>query len=513
MAAADEDVTRFAELLARLKTRTDRSYAALARRLDMNASTLHRYCAGEAVPLDFGVVERFAALCGASRQERVELHRLWILAVAERRRSRPTAARPRRTAEGASGGASGSTSGGEPNAPERAAESGAEGNAEDGTGGGPGNSTERGAGGSAGAESRTDSLAEHDTDGGADGGADGGTDSRAKGRAAERGGTSAPLAGPAPLAEPTPDAAGAADAPGTSGTTPAPVAPVAPPGTARERSPRAWYRRRPAVVSAVLGTAFLLTTAGFAAFSAFPGSPAHGSPGSGASSRRGPSVSPTGTSAQPSSPVVPFTWTVNSHVWKDDCSHDYVIEKPPGQVPPPPSAQDAEVWATAQDAAHGGETIVRVAVQGRSSAAVVLEALHVRVVRRAAPPGDGSFVYDTSLGCSPGITPTAFTVALDAHTPVPRAVPGRRGDKILPARRLPYRVSVEDPEVLLIKARTEHCACDWYLDLDWSSQGRTGTTRLDDHGRPFRTAGVTGLPRYRYADPPRRWMPEAPQRY
>jgi len=84
MAAADDDVTRFAELLARLKARTDRSYAALARRLDMNASTLHRYCAGEAVPLDFAVVERFAVLCRASPQERVELHRLWILAVAER---------------------------------------------------------------------------------------------------------------------------------------------------------------------------------------------------------------------------------------------------------------------------------------------------------------------------------------------------------------------------------------------------------------------------------------------
>lgn len=84
MAAADDDVTRFADRLARLKARTDRSYAALARRLGMNASTLHRYCAGEAVPLDFAVVERFAALCGASSQERVELHRLWILAVAQR---------------------------------------------------------------------------------------------------------------------------------------------------------------------------------------------------------------------------------------------------------------------------------------------------------------------------------------------------------------------------------------------------------------------------------------------
>ncbi|MFC5201089.1 helix-turn-helix domain-containing protein [Streptomyces kaempferi] len=65
--AIHDDVAEFALLLTRLKERTDRPYAALARRLDMNASTLHRYCAGEAVPLEFSGIERFAALCGASR--------------------------------------------------------------------------------------------------------------------------------------------------------------------------------------------------------------------------------------------------------------------------------------------------------------------------------------------------------------------------------------------------------------------------------------------------------------
>ncbi|WP_392965482.1 hypothetical protein [Streptomyces sp. LN245] len=275
------------------------------------------------------------------------------------------------------------------------------------------------------------------------------------------------------------------------------------PVTAAGRPSRAWYRRRPAVV-------FLLTVAGLLAFAALPGLPgypelpAQGSPGK-ASPRSGPAASPTGTSARPSTPAVPFTWTVNSHVWDGDCGHDYVIGKPPGQVPPPPAAEDAEVWANAQDAVHGGETIVRVSVQGRSSAAVVLETLHVRVVRRAAPPGDGAFVYDTALGCGGGIKPASFAVNLDAHTPVPRAVSGKRGDETLPARRLPYRVSVEDPEVLLVKAQTEHCACDWYLDLDWSSQGRTGTIRIDDHGHPFRTAGIAGLPHYSYAESPRHW--------
>ncbi|WP_420710761.1 helix-turn-helix domain-containing protein, partial [Streptomyces sp. NRRL S-146] len=83
-----DDVGEFAALLRTLKERTDRSYGSLARRLAMNTSTLHRYCAGEAVPVDFAPVERFAALCGASPEERLELHRRWLLAVAARQRPR-----------------------------------------------------------------------------------------------------------------------------------------------------------------------------------------------------------------------------------------------------------------------------------------------------------------------------------------------------------------------------------------------------------------------------------------
>ncbi|MGW7371722.1 helix-turn-helix domain-containing protein, partial [Streptomyces venezuelae] len=87
-----DEVAGFAALLTELKERTDRSYGSLARRLGMNTSTLHRYCAGDAVPLDFAPAERFAALCGATSQERLELHRRWLLAVAARRRPRTTEA-------------------------------------------------------------------------------------------------------------------------------------------------------------------------------------------------------------------------------------------------------------------------------------------------------------------------------------------------------------------------------------------------------------------------------------
>ncbi|MBS2540246.1 helix-turn-helix domain-containing protein, partial [Catenulispora sp. NF23] len=93
----------FAARLRTLKDRSRRSYGALAQRLHTSTSTLHRYCNGTTVPAEFAPAERFARACGATPDEVLALHRLWLLADAERR------------AEAAAGrGASASASTGEP---------------------------------------------------------------------------------------------------------------------------------------------------------------------------------------------------------------------------------------------------------------------------------------------------------------------------------------------------------------------------------------------------------------
>ena len=97
----------------------------------------------------------------------------------------------------------------------------------------------------------------------------------------------------------------------------------------------------------------------------------------------------------------------------------------------------------------------------------------------------------------------------DKDRPLARAVPGNDAGTPIPAVRMPYRVSVSDPEVLLVTARTAGCDCRWYLELDWSSRGRTGTVRIDDQGRPFRTSGIGGLPHYEYDTSSRGWQPRA----
>ncbi|HEY8979036.1 MAG TPA: helix-turn-helix transcriptional regulator, partial [Streptomyces sp.] len=76
----------FAARLRDLKDRSGLSYGALAKRLHMSTSTLHRYCNGTAVPTEYAPVERLARACKATPEELVDLHRQWILADTARRR-------------------------------------------------------------------------------------------------------------------------------------------------------------------------------------------------------------------------------------------------------------------------------------------------------------------------------------------------------------------------------------------------------------------------------------------
>ncbi|MGW0600896.1 helix-turn-helix domain-containing protein [Streptomyces sp. NPDC002776] len=504
--SAQDDVEEFAALLRRFKERTDRSYGSLARRLGMNTSTLHRYCAGEAVPQDFAPVERFAALCGASAEERMELHRRWLLAVAARQRPRGTAA-PQTPAEQAPVNATPDPAPEDPT-PEPAREKGTLDPA-------PMNPTSAPA-----PENPTPEAApEHATP------------------------------GPAPM-NPTSDAT-STPAPDDATSTPAPVNPAshrAPDDATEEPTPvpsgRPWYRRRRSAVAAAVVSVLLVTLGTLSALDTGPDSTVSDRPqGAGkprttapattskSPSPRSPSPSATGASpsgsptVKPSRPAaekssgapsaqgepkegVPLTWTADSHVWSEGCGHDYVIGEPPARVPPPPAPQDARVWAGAQGAVHGRETMVRISVQGRTSTAVILEALRVRVTGRAAPVEGNAYAMDQ--GCGGALTPRYFDVDLDQDRPIARPVDGNDAGTTIPAMRLPYRVSAEDPEVLLVTARTEGCDCRWYLELDWSSQGRTGTIRIDDRGTPLRTTGIKGLPRYAYDTSAREWGPYAP---
>ena len=149
---------------------------------------------------------------------------------------------------------------------------------------------------------------------------------------------------------------------------------------------------------------------------------------------------------------------------------------------------------------------LEVAVQGTSGDTVVLHSLHVRSVSKAAPLPWSA--YSMASGCGGGLMPASFDVNLDADRPLTHPTAGKQGDTVIPAVDFPFKVSKSDPQVLTIYAHAKSSNVSWYLELNWSSGDRSGTVRIDDHGRPFQTSGATGRPIYDYDIESNNWLPD-----
>ncbi|WP_327158283.1 transcriptional regulator [Streptomyces tubercidicus] len=493
------ETEEFARLLRRLKDRSGRSYGVLAGQLHMSVSTLHRYCNGDAVPMDFAPADRLARRCGATSDELVELHRRWILADEARRRSR---------AAGSSGGTSPGSAASSAPTPSPA-------------------STEP----SAPASSSTDEPPASSPDKPA-------TSSTGK-----------PAASPTEPTDTTPDPApdlpstppSADEAPGED----APEVPTDP--VAVRRTPaRRTYLRIALALSAVAclaipaalavndskGSDSQRRTAGGAdrdpgaaradggkptqpSASPSPGrSAADGEPTPGGKARHSPPghEGPDGSGAsrapeddRDQGGTAPHVG-ISSYNWQQPCGVNFLLQKSPDRVPPPPPPQDSRGWARAEGGIDGGHLRLQLTATGRTDAAVVLTSLHVRMVgRHTALPWTA---YSMGDGCGGGITPRSFDLDLDDAQPLAKPVAGEDGDIVVPAKNFPFKVSTQDPQVLNLDLHTEEHDVSWYLEVGWSSGGRRGTVRVDDEGKPFRMSAIEGRKHYYYQPDTNHWAPK-----
>ncbi|MFI1468490.1 helix-turn-helix domain-containing protein [Streptomyces wuyuanensis] len=520
----------FAGRLSELKERSGRSYGALARQLHMSTSTLHRYCNGEAVPTDYAPVERFARLCGATPDEQVELHRQWILADEARRRGRAGTAGTAGTVVAARGATARPDSGSGPGP-----------GAGPARGQGPVGNTDPGR-----AEGRDPASGEA-----AEKEAVPGNDSE-PGREPDsvRGSATAPVrvAGSPPGGCADPDPAPAPD----HVSDPDPVEEVAPAPQAADPAagpalpgPRPAVRRRrfriavtaAAVAALAVPAAFAVNRIGGdapapdsrgkarqeAPAASAPGDPAGGSPSASASASASPggsarpgkgaggrSSAPAGRgTAEPSARVsggAAPSVGISSYNWDAPCGEYYLLEQKPEQAAPPPVPQDTRRWARTFGAVAGGHMRLQLTVTGNTDASVVLTDLNVRVVGRKAPlPWQA---YSMGDGCGGGITPQTFDVDLDGARPLAVPEAGQDGDRVVPAKDFPYKVSTSDPQVLNLDVHTEGHEVSWYLELAWSSGDKSGTIRVDDAGKPFRTSALEGRERYSYWPDKHEWIAE-----
>ncbi|MFI6611311.1 helix-turn-helix domain-containing protein [Streptomyces sp. NPDC050507] len=468
------EIQDFAALLRGLKERSGLSYGALAQKLHMSTSTIHRYCNGEAVPHDYAPVERFARVCRATSDELVALHRQWILADEAKRRgarkteavgtfepslvtselSAPAAAEPVNRHEPGPGPGQGPE--GEP---ERGAE--AEGNAE--------------------AEAAPDATVAEDVT----------PDVRSAGAAPAPGRLSGKrlrvlLATAAVVALTVPTALAINHYSGERTReegmdTPRSSAPVTP---SRSDSPSPSPSPSKPSPSATSGSASPSATA---AKSTAP---------QGADGKAGNGVGSQG---------VPVTATLSAYNWDWPCDQYFLLDRDPKGMPPVPDTADRarRNWAAQLGGVDAGKMLIELTLQGASQQAVVLKALHVRVVKQEAATDWPA--YSMGEGCGSGIVPQTFNIDLDDGQPVSRPVAGEDAGKVVAAKNFPYRVSSTDVEVFRLDAHTEDHDVTWYLELEWSSGGRSGMLRIDDNGKPFRTAGMMNRPVYEYRSDTAEW--------
>ena len=187
--------------------------------------------------------------------------------------------------------------------------------------------------------------------------------------------------------------------------------------------------------------------------------------------------------------ATPPTVVAEPYDWPSPCEAHYLVNQEPAQVPPPPGEDDARGWVTALGGVAAGQQWVTLTVQGTGEDTIVLEGLNVRVVEKDAPLAWNDYQMGTDA-CGGPVETRHFGVDLDAGQPQVTPEGGQRD--------FPYSVSETDPEVYYLTVGTEEYDVSWYLELEWSSGGQSGTVRIDDEEQPFRLSANEEQPAYDY---------------
>jgi len=181
------------------------------------------------------------------------------------------------------------------------------------------------------------------------------------------------------------------------------------------------------------------------------------------------------------------------------CGEGWIVPQPPEQLKaaPPMDVDNTRSWRDWSPAATGvsaSPDYVLFFVQGRSNAQVILTGLRVRVHDRR-PLVAGTLL---EAACGDAGAFRWLEVDLDQDPPRPlsrysqemaQGVKGEVPDWKLQPIQIPYKVSVSEAEAFLIVANTQGCDCTWDVELAWATQGRTGTSVINNDGTPFRTMG------------------------
>jgi hypothetical protein len=143
---------------------------------------------------------------------------------------------------------------------------------------------------------------------------------------------------------------------------------------------------------------------------------------------------------------------------------------------------------TSKGAIAGSPQIVRLELRATGDEPITVNALRVKVARRAAPLQGWFFA---NPGCGAEQVRVA-NVDLDAPTPTVEYEDTEGSSK-----QLTLSVTRTDVELIEIHARTRTAMVDWTGEVFYSGPDGNGSIEVDDEGRPFRVTSETESDGYR----------------
>jgi hypothetical protein len=179
----------------------------------------------------------------------------------------------------------------------------------------------------------------------------------------------------------------------------------------------------------------------------------------------------------------------------------------------PPSLNDElsvaaeNAWVQRNGGLPSSGYYVKVVLQATSGKTVVIDQVRAEVTRRAPAP-TGTWL--DRRACGEELVPALFQANLDASPVTVKPVAGtdEAGKPIAP-KPLPRTISNSNPDVWVISGVTSKSDAEWVAFIDYTADGKAGTIRVDDHGKPFRTVALdkaTGArPVFGESGSPDRW--------
>jgi hypothetical protein len=148
-------------------------------------------------------------------------------------------------------------------------------------------------------------------------------------------------------------------------------------------------------------------------------------------------------------------------------------------------------WAMQHDGVIAEDQAVRVVLRGREPSPVIVNGLAARIISTQKPR---SGWFNAWEGCG-GVVDTR-----EVHIDLSRNPPSttwydKDGNEVSP---LTLQVNSTDHEVIDLFAHTAREEVQWVLEVSYTSAGKDGVLRIDDHGKPFVITALDNAVGYQY---------------